>query len=62
MALKVDCPDSTDRLTKEDLDRVRPSRFDSEIDFLLELLKHFDAKAACKRNKSFDHFHRKFLA
>lgn len=60
-ALKVKCPGSTDNLTKEDLDRLRPSRFDSDLDLLLELLKCFDAMTACKRNKSFDYFHRRFL-
>jgi hypothetical protein len=59
--LKVECPASTDRLTKEDLDRLRLPRFDSELDFLLELLKCFDATEACKRNKSFEHFQRRFL-
>jgi hypothetical protein len=60
-ALKVKCPASTDNLAKEDLDRLRPSRFDSDLDFLLELLKSFDATVARKRNKSFDYFHRRFL-
>ena len=57
-ALKVTPPTSTDRLTKEDLDRLRPSEFDSELDFLLELLKYFDGTTACKRNQSFAYFHR----
>jgi hypothetical protein len=60
-ALKVRRPASTDNLTKEDLDRLRPSRFDSDLDFLLELLKFFDATTACKRNKSFEYFHRRYL-
>lgn len=59
--LKVKCPTSTDHLTKEEFDRLRPSRFDSELDYLLELLKHFDRSVACSRNKSFAYFHRRFL-
>ncbi len=61
VALKVKCPNSTDSLTKEDLDRLKPSRFDSGIDFLLESLKCFDATTARKRNKSFEYFHRRYL-
>ena len=60
-ALKVTCPASTDHLTKEDLNRLRPSRFDSELDFLVELLKHFDVATACGRNQSFAYFCRKYL-
>jgi hypothetical protein len=57
-ALKVAPPASTDGLTKDDLDRLRPPPFDSELDFLLELLKYFDGMVACKRNRSFAYFHR----
>jgi len=59
-ALKVKCPAYTDRLTKEDLHRLKPSQFDSER-FLLELLLYFDVDTACRRNKSFGHFYQKFL-
>lgn len=59
--LRVKCPALTNNLAKEDLDRLRPSRFDSDLDFLLELLKFFDGTVACKRNRSFDYFHRKLL-
>jgi len=61
-ALNVECPPSTDRLTKEEFDRLIPSRFDSRQDFLLELLQHFDLDTACRRNQSFAYFCRKFLA
>jgi hypothetical protein len=60
-ALKVKCPASTDNLTKEDLDRLMPSRFDSNLDFLVELLKYFDVTTARRRNKSFEYFHRRHL-
>ena len=60
-ALKVKCPASTDQLTKEECDRIRPSRFDVQLDFLLELLRSFDLGTACRRNQSFAYFYRKFL-
>ncbi|MGA3238012.1 MAG: hypothetical protein ABSG03_17110 [Bryobacteraceae bacterium] len=57
-ALNISPPSSTDNLTKQDLDRLTPPQLDSQLDFLLEPLKYFDATTACKRNKSFAHFHR----
>jgi hypothetical protein len=45
-ALKVSPPSSTDYLTKEDLDQLRPPHLDSQIDFMLELLKYFDERTA----------------
>jgi hypothetical protein len=60
-ALGIACPASTDHLTKEGLDQLRPRRFDLELDFLLELLKYFDWNVACHRNKSFAYFREKFL-
>ncbi len=59
-AFKIVCPSTTDRLTKENLDELRPGRFDSQLDFLIELLEHFDATTACSRNQSFAYFWRKF--
>ncbi len=59
--LKVKCPASTDQLTKEECDRIRPARFDAELDSLLELLQYFDVETACRRNKSFAYFWQKFL-
>ncbi len=59
--LKVKRPTSTDGLTKEDLNQLRPKRLDSQLDFLLELLKRFDIEEATRRNKSFEYFRRKFL-
>ena len=51
-ALKVSPPLSTDDLTKEDLYRLRPPRFDSQLDFLLELLKYFDPATACRQRNT----------
>ncbi len=57
-ALNVNPPSSTDHLTKEDLERLRPPRFDSQLDFLMELLKYFDGPVACARNRSLAYLHR----
>lgn len=60
--LKLTCPSSTDRLAKQEFDALRPHRFDSVRDFMIELLKYFDVDTACQRNTSFAYFHRKFLS
>ena len=57
-ALKMKPPSSTDRVTKQDLERMRPARLDSQLDFLVELLKYFDWSTACQRNRSFAYLHR----
>lgn len=49
----------TDGLTKEEFDRQIPRRFDSRIDFMLEMLKCFDLAMAGTQNKSFSHFLKK---
>ena len=55
--LKINCPSSTDNVTKQEFERLRPPRFDSQLDFMIELLKYFDAATACKRNRSFAYLH-----
>jgi hypothetical protein len=57
-ALNVSPPSSTDYLTKQDFDRLMPPELDSQLDFLLEILKYFDGTTACQPNKSFAHFYR----
>jgi len=48
-------PARTDDCVKRDLNRCRPSRFNSDIDFMLEILKQFDVPLARTRNRSFDY-------
>lgn len=46
----------TDAITKEDFNRVIPSRFSSRIDFMFEILKFFSVIEAVRRNQSFSYF------
>ena len=59
--LGVGGPDSTDQITKEDFTRLRPRGFDSNREFMLEILDCFSVEAAREKNASFDYFCRKFL-
>lgn len=47
---------TTDKLTKEQFDVLRPSQFVSRIDWLQEVLKNFSVEEARKRNASFAYF------
>ena len=47
---------STDELTKEDFNARIPSRFDSRIDFMFEILKSFSLETAARKNQSFHFF------
>ncbi|CAN5540325.1 hypothetical protein BH11ARM1_BH11ARM1_14060 [soil metagenome] len=46
----------TEAVTKEQFHANRPTRFQSGIDFMIEVLKHFDSGTACAQNKSFAYF------
>jgi hypothetical protein len=46
----------TDELTKEDFNSLIPPKFDSRIDFMIELLKYFSIDTAEKKNQSFKFF------
>jgi len=48
--------DRTDAVTKEDFNLLIPDRFDSRIDFMMELLKYFSLRIALKKNRSFAYF------
>ncbi len=50
---------ATDKLTKEQFMSLMPKKFDSKIDFLMEILKNFSIPTAKKRNKSFKYFYEK---
>lgn len=50
----------TDDLTKEKFNNMMPKQFDSRIDFMLELLKHFSIDLAKDRNTSFNYFLERF--
>ena len=54
-------PNSTNDITKEQFNSLKPKRFDSEIDFMLEVLKYFSIDNAKQRNASFKYFFDKFV-
>ena len=45
----------TDKISKEEFNKMIPSRFNSRIDFMQEILNLFRIDVACKRNASFDY-------
>lgn len=48
---------NTDKITKEVFNKMmNRSRFDSRIDFMVEILNHFSIETAIKKNKSFKYF------
>jgi len=47
---------NTDDITKEKLEELMPRKFDSRIDFMVEILKKFSAETAKRKNKSFNYF------
>lgn len=46
----------TDNITKEDFNVLIPERFDSRIDFMMEILKFFSIRVAERKNRSFAYF------
>jgi len=48
--------DRTDTITKEQFIAMMPDQFDSRIDFMMELLKHFSCAEAVHKNNSFRYF------
>ena len=51
---------STDDITKEHFNNLIPNKFDSRIDFMIEILKRFSFETAKQKNKSFSYFMLKF--
>lgn len=50
---------ATDRLTKEQFNEMVPMKYDSRIDFMMEILKIFSVETARRKNRSFEYFLRK---
>ena len=46
----------TDNVTKEQFDKLIPKKFESRIDFMVEILKRFSVETAKQKNESFDYF------
>lgn len=52
--------DTTDDITKERFNEAIPKKFDSRIDFMVEILKCFSPETAKQKNKSFKYFLEKY--
>jgi hypothetical protein len=48
--------ETTNDVTKEDFNMLMPEKFDSRIDFMMEILKYFSMRIALKKNRSFSYF------
>jgi hypothetical protein len=59
--LKIRKLGSTEQLTKDYFRQLRPRRYQSNIDFMAELLKHYSIETAKASNRSFAYFCRKIL-
>jgi len=46
----------TDKIAKEQFNGLIPKKFDSRIDFMVEILKRFSIETAKRKNKSFHYF------
>jgi len=51
---------ATDEITKEKFDSLIPKKYDSRIDFMLEILKFFSIEVAKHKNRSFRYFVEKY--
>ena len=51
---------STDDVIKEQFNSMVPNKFDSEIDFMKEILNHYSIETAKQKNESFNHFIKKY--
>lgn len=47
---------TTDNITKEDFNVLIPEKFDSRIDFMMEVLKGYSTETAQRKNTSFAYF------
>lgn len=56
LRLKIREFNNTNNITKEVFNKLIPRRFDSRIDFMLEILKNFSIEVARRKNKSFKYF------
>ncbi len=52
---------TTNTITKEDFNLYYIRTYRSRIDFMQEVLKHFSVEIACRKNRSFDYFYKKFF-
>ncbi len=55
----VQVPPDTSRIAKEQFNSTLPKGFDSQTDYMVEVLKVFDVNAAAQKNPSFHYFARR---
>jgi len=59
-SLGIHYPNTTDKVTKEQFNRLIPKKFDSRIDFMQEILKCFHIETGKQKNTSFRYFLEKY--
>lgn len=59
--LKINYQNNTETITKEIFYNKIPKKFESRIDFTIEILKRYSIDQAIEKNNSFAHFHRKYF-
>jgi len=60
--LRIRTSRDTDNITKEKFNKLIPSKFDSRIDFMIEILKRFSIETGVQKNSSFAYFMNKILS
>jgi hypothetical protein len=58
--LGIESLNNTEHINKSAFNDLMPKKFDSRIDFMIEVLKHFCADTAISKNNSFEYFFEKF--
>jgi hypothetical protein len=53
---------TTDSITKENFGNLRPSRIETNREFMLAILDHFSVETAQNKNRSFRYFYQKYLS
>lgn len=61
LSLGLEPIETTNTITKEDFNLYYIRSYRSRIDFMQEVLKHYSVEVACRRNRSFDYFYKKFF-
>ena len=60
-ALGIPHYSTTDNITKEQFDAIKPKRLPSRIHFMVEIIKNFSIDTAMRKNRSFKYFCGKYF-
>ncbi|MDI3543049.1 MAG: hypothetical protein PWP57_652 [Candidatus Atribacteria bacterium] len=60
LGIHLNVINNTNNITKEQFNQLIPGKFDSRVDFMLEILKNFSIEIAKQKNKSFKYFIEKY--